>query len=92
MYSIRSCSAASRRGSLSGHRPLAAYMTAFLESGLHLTFFSEPEPMSGDASHQERFQRVPWFAVLEWRRPAQFNVGDPSNDGDPQINFFAEPG
>ena len=52
------------------HRPLAAYMTAFLESGLHLTFFSEPEPMSGDASHQEHFRRVPWFAVMEWRRPA----------------------
>jgi len=47
---------------------------------------------SGDASHQERFRRVPWFAVMEWRRPAWFNAGDPSKDGDPQINFFAEPG
>ena len=52
------------------HRPLAAYMAAFLESGLHLTFFAEPGPVSGEASHQERFRRVPWFVVMEWRRPA----------------------
>jgi SAM-dependent methyltransferase len=52
------------------HRPLAAYMAAFLESGLHLTFFSEPAPMSGEESHQETFRRVPWFVVMEWRRPA----------------------
>jgi SAM-dependent methyltransferase len=52
------------------HRPLSAYMTAFLESGLQLTFFSEPGPVSGDPAHQERFRRVPWFVVMEWRRPA----------------------
>jgi SAM-dependent methyltransferase len=52
------------------HRPLAAYMTALLESGLQLTFFAEPGPLSGDAAHQERFRRVPWFVVMEWRRPA----------------------
>jgi SAM-dependent methyltransferase len=52
------------------HRPLAAYMAAFLESGLHLTFFAEPGPVSGEATHQERFRRVPWFVVMEWRRPS----------------------
>jgi len=52
------------------HRPLAAYMTALLESGLHLTFFSEPEPVSGEASRQEVYRRVPWFVVMEWRRPS----------------------
>jgi len=51
------------------HRPLAAYMTAFLENGLQLRFFAEPEPISGDASHQESFRRVPWFVVMEWQRP-----------------------
>jgi SAM-dependent methyltransferase len=52
------------------HRPLSAYMTAFLESGLQLAFFSEPGPLSGDAAHQDRFRRVPWFVVMEWQRPA----------------------
>jgi SAM-dependent methyltransferase len=52
------------------HRPLEAYMAALLESGLHLTFFSEPEPLSGESSRQEDYRRVPWFVVMEWRRPA----------------------
>ena len=52
------------------HRPLAAYMSALLESGLQLTFFSEPGPVSGEASRQQDFRRVPWFVVMEWRRPA----------------------
>jgi SAM-dependent methyltransferase len=52
------------------HRPLDAYMKAFLEAGLILKFFSEPPPVSGDADHQERARRVPWFVVMEWQRPA----------------------
>jgi SAM-dependent methyltransferase len=51
------------------HRPLAAYMAAFLQNGLHLTFFAEPGAVSGDAFQRERFQRVPWFVVMEWQRP-----------------------
>ena len=31
------------------HRPLAAYMEAFLKCGLQLTFFAEPDAVSGDA-------------------------------------------
>jgi hypothetical protein len=52
------------------HRPLAAYMEALLESGLHLTFFAEPAPMSGEAPRRENYRRVPWFVVMEWRRPS----------------------
>jgi SAM-dependent methyltransferase len=52
------------------HRPLAAYMAALLESGLHLTFFSEPEPVSGESSRREDYRRVPWFVAMEWRRPS----------------------
>jgi SAM-dependent methyltransferase len=52
------------------HRPLSAYMSAFLEYGLHLRFFSEPGPVSGPEAQQERFRRVPWFVVMEWQRPA----------------------
>jgi SAM-dependent methyltransferase len=51
------------------HRPLSAYMAAFLENGLQLTFFSEPAPVSGDEAHQGRARRVPWFVVMEWQRP-----------------------
>jgi len=52
------------------HRPLDAYMKAFLDAGLILKFFSEPAPVSGEADHQERARRVPWFVVMEWQRPA----------------------
>jgi SAM-dependent methyltransferase len=52
------------------HRPLTAYMNAFLEAGLALKFFSEPEPSSGEEEQQERARRVPWFVVMEWQRPA----------------------
>jgi SAM-dependent methyltransferase len=51
------------------HRPLSAYMSAFLEAGLILKFFAEPEPRSGEAIHRERARRVPWFVVMEWQRP-----------------------
>lgn len=51
------------------HRPLAAYMTALLESGLHLAFFSEPEALTGDPSRQDLLRRVPWYVVMEWQRP-----------------------
>jgi SAM-dependent methyltransferase len=61
------------------HRPLAAYMTALLESGLHLTFFSEPEPVSGEGSRRVDFRRVPWFVVMEWRRPTISSVADLSS-------------
>jgi SAM-dependent methyltransferase len=50
------------------HRPLSAYMAAFLDAGLTLKFFSEPGPVSGDEAHQARARRVPWFVVMEWQR------------------------
>ena len=56
------------------HRPLSAYLSAFLETGLQLTFFSEPAPVSGDEAHQARARRVPWFVVMEWQRPRDESV------------------
>ena len=50
------------------HRPFGAYMAAFLESGLQLSFFSEPEPVSGDPARQAIYRRAPWFVVMEWQR------------------------
>jgi len=56
------------------HRELASAACGlhdgFLEAGLILKFFSEPEPVSGLEVHQDRARRVPWFVVMEWQRPA----------------------
>jgi hypothetical protein len=46
-------------------------MSAFLDNGLNLTFFSEPAPVSGDEAHQARARRVPWFVAMEWQRAPQ---------------------
>lgn len=54
---------------LNWHRPLSAYMKAFLSSGLVLTHFDEPLPHGGDPDRVERYVRMPWFMVMEWRRP-----------------------
>ncbi|MEM8664457.1 MAG: class I SAM-dependent methyltransferase [Pseudomonadota bacterium] len=57
------------------HRPLCAYMHAFLAAGLTLTHFDEPEPESaselagGDAERAARYRRVPWFVLMEWQKP-----------------------
>jgi 2-polyprenyl-3-methyl-5-hydroxy-6-metoxy-1,4-benzoquinol methylase len=51
------------------HRPLEAYMSAFLEAGLNLNFFAEPPAVSGAEVHRERQRRVPWFVVMEWQKP-----------------------
>lgn len=55
---------------LNHHRPLAAYMQAFLAAGLVLTDFSEPAPVAGAPAEQaERYARAPWFWVMEWKKP-----------------------
>lgn len=54
---------------LNWHRPLGAYMSALLEAGLQLAFFTEPEASSGDIAHRAIHRRVPWFVVMEWRKP-----------------------
>lgn len=49
------------------HRPLSAYMKAFMDCGLQLSYFEEPEPISGDPVHQADYRRAPWHLVMEWR-------------------------
>ena len=49
------------------HRPLSVYMQAFLECGLTLSYFDEPRPQSGDLAKQARYNRMPWYCVMEWR-------------------------
>lgn len=51
------------------HRPLSAYMTALLDTGLRLTFFDEPQARSGDPERQKRYRRMPWFLLMEWCKP-----------------------
>lgn len=53
------------------HRPLTAYMRAFLECGLRLTYFDEPEPTSVDHERSADYRRAPWFLVMEWQRPPE---------------------
>jgi SAM-dependent methyltransferase len=51
------------------HRPLSAYMGAFLGAGLRLTHFDEPSPVGGDPAKAERYRGVPWYVVMEWEKP-----------------------
>jgi SAM-dependent methyltransferase len=54
------------------HRPLRRYMKAFLDAGLQLTWFDEPEPIaSASPSRAAAYRRVPWFVVMEWRKPPE---------------------
>lgn len=52
------------------HRPLGVYMQAFLAAGLTLAFFDEPAPHGGPEAQAARYRRVPYFVVMEWRKPA----------------------
>ncbi len=51
------------------HRPLEAYLSAFLESGLILRHFSEPRPADKRDQKHDRYSRVPGFVVMEWQKP-----------------------
>ena len=50
------------------HRPLGAYMQAFLTCGLRLAFYAEPAPLAGEPERVAKLRRVPFFVVMEWRR------------------------
>ncbi|MHC2618292.1 SAM-dependent methyltransferase [Bradyrhizobium huanghuaihaiense] len=52
------------------HRPLSTYMTLLLGQGLQLRLFVEPEPTGGDPGRNALHRRVPYFHVMEWRKPA----------------------
>ncbi len=52
------------------HRPLSTYMRGLLGAGLVLTHFDEPRPAAAaPASRAAAYVRVPWFLVMEWRKP-----------------------
>ncbi len=54
---------------LNWHRPLEAYMRAFLGAGLVLRHFAEPAPTGGPDARRRRNARVPFFHVMEWEKP-----------------------
>src|SRR5262245_17553475 len=51
------------------HRPLSAYMGAFLDRGLRLRHFAEPAPQDVSSTKSRRYLRVPWFVMMEWEKP-----------------------
>lgn len=53
------------------HRPLSAYMEAFLGAGLRLTEFLEPMPEDDSLRDDPRFEdwyRLPNFVVMAWEK------------------------
>lgn len=55
------------------HRPLAAYMSAYLEAGLELRAFLEPVPEDQSLRTDPYFEdwfRVPLCNVMTWQKPA----------------------
>lgn len=54
------------------HRPLSAYMEAFLGAGLRLRAFLEPMPRDDSLREDPRFEdwyRLPNFVVMRWEKP-----------------------
>lgn len=52
------------------HRPMSRYMALLLGQGLVLTHFDEPAPREGGDPHAAaRYRRVPYFHIMEWRKP-----------------------
>ena len=52
------------------HRPMGAYFSRLLDAGLELRHFAEPVPTGGDPQMVDRYRRVPYFHLMEWRKPA----------------------
>lgn len=53
------------------HRPMRAYMSALLGTGLRLVYFDEPEPSEAAARVKSaKYRRVPYFLVMEWEKSA----------------------
>jgi ubiquinone/menaquinone biosynthesis C-methylase UbiE len=52
------------------HRPFSVYMKLLLEQQLQLVHFDEPAPIGGDRETAERYRRVPWHMLMEWRKSA----------------------
>lgn len=54
---------------LNHHRPMKRYMQALLGHGLVLTHFDEPPATGGPPDKRDRYNRVPNFLIMTWKRP-----------------------
>ncbi len=52
------------------HRPLGAYMQAFLSNELVLRHYDEPAASADYVDEGNTHARVPWFHVMEWEKSA----------------------
>ena len=55
-------------------------MQLFLDAGLALSHFDEPQPTGGSVIDVARYRSAPWFLIMEWAKPAAPSVW---NDGRP---------
>lgn len=56
------------------HRPLEAYMSAFIDAGLRLAAYREPVPDQEAVARHPSFEsatRVPFFEVVAWDKPTE---------------------
>ncbi len=51
------------------HRPLSRYMQWFLQAGLTLTHFDEPQPTGGPPDRVAAYAKNPYLMVMEWVKP-----------------------
>lgn len=51
------------------HRPLERYMEGLLTVGLQLRHFSEPRPYGGSEEKVRRYEKAPYFLIMEWTKP-----------------------
>ncbi|MEJ6404013.1 class I SAM-dependent methyltransferase [Yoonia sp. 2307UL14-13] len=49
------------------HRPLSTYLGAFLEHGLTLTCFDEPQPHDCTQTEYAKYQAMPYLMMMEWQ-------------------------
>jgi len=54
---------------LNHHRPLSAYMAAFLNAGLTLRQFTDPPYTGADPEIADKFTRMPWAFLMAWDAP-----------------------
>ena len=53
------------------HRPLSAYVQAYLKAGLSLEWYEDLMPAPGYVDADDRYARAPWFDMMVWRKPGR---------------------
>ncbi len=53
------------------HRPLSAYMKAFLDNGLILRSYDIPPYTGPESETKDKFDRMPWANLMVWDKPEE---------------------